>query len=190
MNYPHCGPALDVYLRSQKVNLNFQDTTAHEFYNKFSFLNIRDTVNAPTGSDPTYMARVAQCVFEQIWFEAQVATVIGHLAYRLDLKRATYHWKFTRVGETNWNPEFTLTGLMNDRPPEYEDEEPPQSEVKLVHVIPEQVASNTGRSMRPWVDHIVAQFHLSRACESLEQQRAEADKSLAVWAAHTAEHKH
>lgn len=189
-NYPHAGPPLDFYLRSQKVSLNFQETTAHEFYSKFSFLNIRETVNKPTGSDQTYTARIAQCVFEQIWFEAQVATVVEHLVHRLSLNGATYSWHFVAHGTTQWNPEFVLKGTRNTREPEDDEDVPVQEPFQLKRMIPETVMSNVKRSLSVWLNKIVHEYELNRTQVSLSNQQAELDKATEAWEDHLKDHPH
>lgn len=189
-NYPFAGPPLDFYLRSQKVSLNFQDTTAHQFYSRFSFHNIRETLQEGKGSDPTYMARVAQCVFEQMWFESQVATVVQHLVQRLGVNGATYSWWMVHHGTTQWNPEFVLKGTRNTREPEDDEDHPVQEPFELKRMIPEPVISDVQRSMRVWLDKTVSEFWLSRAQVNLSSQQAELDKATEAWEAHQKAHPH
>lgn len=183
-NFPLHGPPLDYYLRNQKVSLNFQGMTGHEFYHRFSFLNVRELVHEGRTNDPTYMARVVQCMFEQHWFESVVASVVGCIEHKMGLRNVAYSWHFV-MPNGNWLERVKMTGEHVLWEEEDADERVP---VTLEFTIPEVVSEDTNRSMRPWVDHLIAEHSIQRQNAALDEQKSAAEKTAAAWQAHLAEH--
>lgn len=190
-NFPIHGPDLQFYLNAEKVHLNFQGMSAHEFYNKFGFLSLKETLDKPVGNNPTYMLRVTKCLFQQHWYESAVATVVWSIAHRLDLRNVSYSWVMGREAHiSDWAPKFTLTGDFVVEESEDNDLPYAAERISLTHVIPASVTSNTNRSLNVWRDFVVAEFYQDRANRASEAAIKVAVDARTAWDEHRKLHPH